>query len=42
MYVFIYSIFCQIEIKQLNDKNNYYNQINYLIVELFYYYYNFF
>ncbi len=33
MYVFIYSIYCQISIKHLNDKNNYYNHINHLIVE---------
>ncbi len=33
MYVFKYSIYWKILIKQLNDKNYYYNHINHLIVE---------
>ncbi len=36
MYVFIFCIYCQIYIKQLNDKNNYYNHINHFIVKKIY------
>ncbi len=37
MYIFIYSIYWLIKKKKLNDQNNYYNHINHLIVEFFFF-----